>query len=217
LIYLLDLFGTFAFAVSGGFRAVKHELDLLGLSVLALATGIGGGIIRDVLLGINPPGSLKDERYLLVCLAGAFVVYVAAPRIAVRWNRVLVADALGLSVFAAIGAAKAESHGAGMLTTVMMAMLTACGGGVIRDLLVIELPAILKIDFYATAAMLGGFVYSISGHLGWSEPVRLTVTILLTLILRLLAMRMGISLPKVSSLPASPSQLTKMRKERKAP
>lgn len=212
LVHLLDVFGTLAFAVSGAFRAVKHELDLLGVIVLAVATGVGGGIIRDLLLGATPPVSLVDQTYILVCLLGAVLVFLMAPRIARRWDYVMAADAVGLSVFTAIGAAKAESCGAVPLTIIMMAMITASGGGLIRDLLVMEIPAVLKSDFYATAALIGGICYVLLGHLGVGAGPRLAGTIAVTLCLRALAMKYGMRLPRIKPLSDPPSRLTRQRK-----
>jgi uncharacterized membrane protein YeiH len=88
LIHLLDICGTLAFAVSGAFRGVKYEFDLLGFTVLAVATGVGGGIIRDLLLGSTPPVPLVDQTYILVCLLGASLVFLMAPKIAKRWDYV---------------------------------------------------------------------------------------------------------------------------------
>lgn len=212
LIFALDLVGTLAFAVSGAFRAIKYELDILGVIVLATATGVGGGIVRDVLLGTLPPNALQNELYLLLCLAGALSVFIAAPKIAVRWDFVMLADAVGLGVFTAIGAAQAELGGAGVFTVMIMAALTACGGGVIRDMLVREIPAVLTSDFYATAALIGGGCFVLLRSAGWDADARLASAIVVTLALRLVAMRYGISLPKVKRLPASPSQLTQLRK-----
>lgn len=212
MIHALDLIGTFAFAISGAFRAVKYELDVLGVMVLAVATGVGGGMIRDLLLGHAPPAALQNEVYLLICVCGALVVFLAAPKIAVRWDFVMLADAVGLGVFTAIGAAQAESSGAGIFTVMIMAGLTACGGGVIRDLLVREIPAILTSDFYATASLIGGASFLVLRPLGWTSDARLAVALMVTLCLRLIAMRYGISLPRVKRLPASPSQLTELRK-----
>ncbi|MGB3541864.1 trimeric intracellular cation channel family protein, partial [Rubrivirga sp.] len=106
MLYALDLAGTFVFALSGAFKAVRLRLDWLGVAILASLTGVGGGIVRDLLLGVAPPASLEDEAYILVCLAGAAAVVIGAPAVAARWNRVMVADALGLGLFAALGAAK---------------------------------------------------------------------------------------------------------------
>lgn len=211
MIHAIDIFGTLAFAVSGAFRAVKHELDLLGIVVLAIATGIGGGIVRDVVLGLTPPATLVDPMYVLVCLLGATLVFIAAPKIAARWDYVMAADAVGLSVCAAIGAAKTEQCGAMPLTVILMAMITSSGGGVIRDLLVMEIPAVLKSDFYATAALCGGACFVFLGWLGVGNSPRIACTIAVTLLLRALAMKYGLHLPRVKSLRASPSQLTRER------
>lgn len=212
ILSTLDILGTLAFAISGAFRAVKHELDLLGLMVLAIATGVGGGIVRDVLLGATPPTALKNESYLLVCIAGALLAILNKRRIASHWDLVMLADAIGLGLFAAIGAQKAEAMGAGPLTIILMAGVTATGGGVIRDLLVMEIPAVLKSDFYATAALLGGAVFFASGSLHWQLTTRLTVTVMVTSVLRIIAMNRGTELPRVKSLPESPSHLTRRRK-----
>ena len=180
--------------------------------VLAIATGVGGGIVRDVLLGATPPTALKNESYLLVCIAGALLAILNKRRIASHWDLVMLADAIGLGLFAAIGAQKAEAMGAGPLTMILMAGVTATGGGVIRDLLVMEIPAVLKSDFYATAALLGGAVFFASGSLHWQLTTRLTVTVMVTSVLRIIAMNRGTELPRVKSLPESPSHLTRRRK-----
>jgi len=212
LIHLLDIMGTFAFAVSGAFRAVKYELDVLGLTTLAVVTGIGGGITRDLLLGTTPPMVLVDQTYVLACLMGAALVFLMAPKIAQRWDFVMIADAVGLSVFTAIGADKAESCGAVPLTVMLMGTITACGGGVIRDLLVVEIPAVLKKDFYATAALIGSACFVFLGWFGVGTGRRFACTIIITLFLRILAIKYRMHLPRVESLPASPSQLTQQRK-----
>ena len=215
MLYTLDIFGTFVFAVSGAFRAVKYELDILGVLVLSVATGVGGGIIRDVMIGYTPPAALRDETYLLICCAGGLLVFLAPRKIAPRWDYVMLADALGLGVFAAIGAAKASLYGLGFVGIIIMAAMTATGGGVIRDVLVREIPAVLKNDFYAMAAMIGGACYVLAGNLGYSESIQLLCAAAATLFLRLMAMKYRISLPKVKSLSRSPSELTQLRKVEK--
>jgi len=212
MIYILDIFGTFVFAVSGAFKAARHELDLLGVLVLAIATGVGGGIIRDVTLGYTPPAAFQDEFYLIVCVMGGLVVFFAAGKIAPRWDCVMFADAVGLSVFAAIGAAKAQMYDLGGIGIIMMAAITATGGGLIRDVLVREIPAVLRADFYATATLLGGVFFIVAGRLGYSQSTQLLCAITATFLLRILAMKYNISLPRLHRLPKSPSKLTQMRK-----
>jgi uncharacterized membrane protein YeiH len=126
----------------------------------------------------------------------------------------MAADAVGLAVFAAIGSAKASLYGLGDIGVIMMAAITATGGGVIRDMLVREIPAVLRADFYATAALLGGACFVAAGRLGFGQGTQLICVIAITLCLRVLAMKYGISLPKLHSLPASPSQLTRLRKSK---
>jgi len=212
LTYLLDILGTLVFAVSGAFRAVKYELDILGVLTLAVATGVGGGILRDLLIGYVPPSALRDETYLLVCFLGGLIVFLAAPKIARRWDLVMAADAVGLGVFSALGAAKAAEFHFGPVGIVMMAVLTATGGGVIRDVLVREIPAVIRVDFYATAALGGGLCYLLGGPAGFSESFRLLFSLLVATGLRLVAMIYRINLPRVRSLPESPTALTSRRK-----
>lgn len=213
LLTTIDLLGTLAFALTGAFRAVKHELDWLGVAVLACITGIGGGIVRDILLGCTPPVALRQPMYLLVCLAGAALTIVAKRRIATLWNWVMVADALGLGFFAAIGAARAESAGATPLVVVLLAGVTAVGGGVLRDILVSEIPQVLKSDFYATAALIGGGVFWAFGLGGLAETPRLLITTALVFGLRLVAMRRRLELPKMSRLPTNPSRIANSGRE----
>ncbi|NNM67800.1 MAG: trimeric intracellular cation channel family protein, partial [Spirochaetales bacterium] len=135
LLTSLDLIGTFTFAVTGAFKAVKYELDILGVLSLAVITGVGGGILRDLLLGVTPPVVFLNEIYLVLCLVGGLTVFFIAPRIARWWNVVKIFDAVGLGVFAALGALKGFEHHLGVLGTLFMGALTAVGGGAIRDLL----------------------------------------------------------------------------------
>lgn len=213
-IDILDIFGTFVFAISGAFRAVKYELDLLGVTVLAVSTGVGGGIIRDIMLGQTPPVAISDQRYVITCIIGGLCAFIATKRIAQRWNMVMLADAIGLGVFAAIGASKAADASMGPVGIMLMAAVTATGGGVIRDILVREIPAVLTSDFYASAALLGGASFLLVESFTDNQALRLTACAVITILIRFLAMRFKISLPKVKSLPASPSQMTKQRKSK---
>jgi uncharacterized membrane protein YeiH len=212
LFYALDLFGTFAFALSGAFRAVKYELDILGVLVLATMTGVGGGVIRDMILGSTPAAVFLNEIYLFICLGGGLLVFVAANSIARRWDAVLFADALGLGVFTALGCAKAEQFGLGVAGVIFMGTLSACGGGVIRDMLVREIPAVIQADFYASAAILGGGTFVALKSAGVDFDAAMILSALVTIGLRLLAMKFHFHLPRVRSLEKSPSQIARDRK-----
>lgn len=213
-LFIFDLLGTFAFALSGAFKAVKYELDLLGLLVLATMTGIGGGMVRDVLCGDLPPGVLRNEVYFLVCIAGGLLVFFWGHHIAERWDIVRIADALGLGVFAGIGGLKGVDHGFGPIGIALVGAITATGGGVIRDMLVREIPMVIRTDFYATAVIIGCSVLPLMNALGAPRPALLATCILVTIVSRLIAMRFNLSLPRVHSLPQSPTDLTKQRREK---
>jgi len=200
----LDLLGTLVFAITGAFRAVKHELDILGVLVLAIFTGVGGGILRDICLGATPPFVFDHEVYLVICLAGGLLVYFTAPRIARWWQVVQLLDALGLGVFAAIGAMKGHHHHLGLLGVIMIGTVTAVGGGVIRDVLVTEIPAVLATDFYATAAAIGACTLYACKQLGIQDGAAMLLAVVTTLLVRLLAMYFRIRLPRVRNLPAPP-------------
>ena len=201
MLYALDLLGTFVFALSGAFKGRRYELDWLGITVLAVLTGVGGGLIRDMLLGATPPAAFQDEWYFVACLLGAAVVIIAAPKIAKRWNRVMLADAVGLGLFAALGAAKGAAHGLGPIGVVMMGALTATGGGVIRDILVGELPAILYKGFYATAAIIGAIMFVGIDAAGASESIALGAAAIICSALRFYALVKNVNLPKAERVP----------------
>ena len=203
LLTALDLAGTFVFALSGAFKAVRCGLDWIGVAVLATLTGVGGGLIRDVLLGDTPPASFRDERFLVVCLLGAVAVIVAARPLAARWNRVMVADAVGLGLFAALGAAKASAHGLGPIGVVMMAALSAVGGGVVRDVLVGERPAVLDRGFYATAALAGGALYVALDAIGAPPTASIWSAAAATTALRFAALVRNTNVPRVPLPPDS--------------
>ena len=209
--YTLDLFGTFIFALSGGFRAVKYELDILGVLILAISTGVGGGLIRDCLLGATPPASFKNEYYLIACILGGLMVFLWPQHLAYQWRKIIVSDALGLGLFTAIGAIKALQFGLGPVGVTMMAVLTATGGGVVRDVLVREIPSIIHSDFYATAALIGAVGLYCSYLLGASELTQTLVALTITTGLRLYAIKHKLSLPKATKLSASPSELNRKK------
>ena len=185
LLAVLDFAGTFVFALSGAFKGVRRGLDYLGITVLAVLTGVGGGIVRDVLLGATPPAVFRDERYLAICLGGAVAVLLFGRTISKTWNRVMLADAIGLGLFAAMGAAKGASFGLGPLGTIFCGALTAVGGGVIRDVLVGDRPAVLYKGYYATAAIIGAALLVFLGWLGVGETTRVAAAAITTSTLRL--------------------------------
>ena len=192
LIYLLDLLGTFAFAITGAYAALRKEFDIFGIFIAAFLTSLAGGTIRELLLGGVPP-YFHDNNYLLAVLLGilfAVVFYSALPRLR---SYIVVVDAIGLSTFAFIGAASAAAAGLGFFPIVLLATLTAAGGGVVRDIALRETPQIFYSDFYASPAILLGIVYSLSPQT-FSHGAPAYLLILSIFILRLLAVRFNIGL-----------------------
>lgn len=196
MLVLIDLLGTLAFAISGASKAIYYKLDWLGLLVMAIVTGVGGGITRDLLLGSTPPLALQNPNYIMVCIAGAFLTLVVQKRFRFFMKFVLIIDALGLGFFTAVGASKAAQMESGALAIVLLAMITAAGGGLIRDILVSEIPQVLRSDFYATAALLGGLLFLGLQNTTFSFPTQILITTFFTFIIRLIAIRQKFNLPK---------------------
>jgi uncharacterized membrane protein YeiH len=169
LIYLADLAGTFVFAIEGAEAAIRGHLDLLGVLVLAFATASGGGMIRDVLIGATPPSALRDWRYVTLAVAAGLLTFLLHALAAAPPEMLLtVLDALGLALFAVAGTQKALAYGIGPAIAVVMGMMTGVGGGTVRDVLLAHVPAVLRVDFYATAALIGSTVMVGGRSLGLS-------------------------------------------------
>lgn len=158
LLSVLDLTGIFVFAVTGGLVAVRKQLDLFGVLVLAGTTGLGGGFLRDVLIGATPPAALADWRYLLVPVAAGLLTFLYHPALGRRERTVNVLDAFGLAVFCVSGSLKAVDYGLGPLPAALLGMVTGIGGGMVRDVLAGRVPVVLRGELYATPALAGGLV-----------------------------------------------------------
>jgi uncharacterized membrane protein YeiH len=187
LLFAVDIAGTFVFAVEGATAAMRGNLDLLGLMVLAFATALGGGIIRDVLIGDAPPASLRDWRYAAVAFAGGAVVFFLHQFVqSIPGNVILVLDAAGLSLFAIAGTQKALVFGMHPFVAILLGTITGVGGGTVRDVLLAQVPSVLRADVYATAAMAGSAVMIAGCKAGtpreWAAAVGGTVCFLLRVI-----------------------------------
>lgn len=195
LIYLLDVIGTIIFAITGGVRGVRLKLDLLGVVVFSCTVGVGGGMIRDMLIGYVPVSAFRNEIYLLVCIITGLIVFFLAPLIRRGRNLIQICDAFGLGVFTAIGAAKGVEAGLTMPGIVLSGVMTAVGGGVIRDIMSTRIPAVLTSDFYATASLLGGILYLLLIPLKLPFFVMFLAVMIFVTGIRLLAIRYKVRLP----------------------
>lgn len=158
LLLVLDLIGTFVFALSGALTAVRRQLDLFGVLVLSFAAGNAGGITRDVLIGATPPAAIADWRYLGVSVLAGVITFYRYATIERLRNPVQLSDAAGLALFAVAGAQKALGFGLNPAMAALLGMLTGVGGGMLRDVLVSQIPTVLRADLYAVAALAGATV-----------------------------------------------------------
>ena len=197
LLLVADLAGTFLFALEGARRAIAGNLDFLGVMVLAFATALGGGIIRDLLIGDHPPASLRDWRYAATAfLAGGFVFFLYRTQQAIPESLIVVLDAAGLSLFAVAGTEKALAFKNNPLIAVLLGAITGVGGGTIRDILLAQVPVVLRADVYATAALLGSAVMVIARRLSLPPVLAATTGGIVCFSLRMLAVHYHWNLPK---------------------
>lgn len=194
-VALLDWFGVVVFAVSGALVASRKRMDVVGFALLGAVTGIGGGTLRDVLLGDLPVFWVREPAYLLACVAASVVVFLTAHIPQSRYRLLLWFDALGLSLFAIAGAERALLAGAGPVIAVAMGVVTATFGGIVRDVLGAESPVVLSREVYVTAALLGGTVF-VGGSLLLPREVAIAAGLLAGFALRGAALHWGWSLPR---------------------
>jgi uncharacterized membrane protein YeiH len=214
VLVILDLAGTFVFALSGAMLAIKHRLDLFGVLVLSFAAGNAGGIIRDVLLGATPPPAISDWRYIGVSLAAGLVAFAWAPVIDRLRSSVLVLDAAGLALFAVSGALKATAAGLNPAASILLGVLTGVGGGMLRDVLVSEVPAVLRGELYASAALAGAATVVLTGLLPLPTPIGAIAGAILCFVLRYLAIRRGWRLPVAGPLRRTDDERSRVERAR---
>lgn len=203
ILVVLDLLGIAVFAISGALVAVRKELDLFGVLVLAGITGLGGGFLRDVLIGATPPAALADWRYLLVPTAAGLVTFVYHPTLGRMERLVTVFDAAGLALFCVAGALKALDYGLGPLPAALMGMTTGIGGGMIRDVLAGRVPVIFRGELYATPALAGAAVAVVAHQLDITALVGTVAGAAVCLVWRLVAVRRGWQAP----MPTGPASV----------
>ena len=199
-IYVLDLFGTMAFAVTGAFKAIEHKADIVGIIILATITGLAGGTIRDVVFGKTLPNSLIDPTYVIITVISAIVLFLLYSKMKKHWNVFLKFDAVGLGVFTVIGATFAYNlFGMNFLIIVLSGMLTAIGGGILRDVFVNQTPIVFVKELYASASFIGAITFYFTLLITYEVYAATILGIILTTGLRLVAMKYNWNLPRVRS------------------
>lgn len=195
LLLILDLCGTFAFALSGAMAGIGQRLDIFGVLVLSFAASSFGGIGRDLLIGAVPPAALVDWRYLAVSLAAGLIAFFWSSLIEKLHHSVRLLDAVGLAFFAVAGAQKALAFGLHPVMAALLGMLTGIGGGVVRDVLLAQIPAVLRSDLYAVAALAGAAIVVAGSLLDLPIVMSALAGALVCFGLRVMAIRRGWQLP----------------------
>ncbi len=198
LLLTLDILGTFVFAMSGAAAGVKKQLDVFGVCVLAFVAATAGGLTRDLLIGAVPPAGISDWRYIVTSLAAGAVTFLWYPRVQRLNTVILVFDAAGLGLFAVAGTEKALAYGLNPAASALLGMLTGIGGGVVRDVLVNEVPVVLRSDLYALAALAGAAVVVLGALVHLPGGITAPVGAALCFAMRLAAIRRHVNLPVAS-------------------
>ncbi|MEU4497945.1 trimeric intracellular cation channel family protein [Streptomyces sp. NBC_00210] len=189
--HALDLAGIFVFAISGALLAVRKNFDVFGIAVLAEATALGGGLLRDLIIGAVPPAAFADLGYFLMPLVAAALVFFLHPHVERIQNGVNVFDAAGLGLFCVTGTTKAYEYGLSLTSSAVLGLTTAVGGGVLRDVLANEVPSLLRWDrdLYAVPAMVGATMVVLSIRFDALNAATSGLAVVTAFVLRLLAMR----------------------------
>lgn len=196
-IQILDLFGTMAFAVTGAFKAIEHKSDIVGIIILSTITGVAGGVIRDIIFGKFPPTVVINPLYMIVTVVTGIVIFILYPSIKIHWNLFLKFDAVGLGVFTIIGASIAYNiFGLNFLTMAFAGVLTAVGGGILRDVFVNEVPLVFVKELYASTSFIGVIILFVMLVMGINLYSATIPSILAVTSIRLLAMKYNWNLPR---------------------
>jgi len=197
LLLVLDLIGTFVFGLNGALTAVRTaRLDIVGVVTLGVITAVGGGIIRDVLIGAIPPATFRDWRYLALATCGALIAFVASRRLGRLETPIVVLDAVGLSVFAVMGTAKARLYGLETGPAILLGVVTAVGGGTLRDTLVGEVPSVLRSDLYAIPALVAAAITLVLVELRIYGLATALGAAAVCFVIRMLGVRYGLQAPR---------------------
>lgn len=189
ILNIIDFIGVTVFAISGGLTARDKQLDVFGVAAVAFITALGGGTLRDVLMGSTPVGWMVDPRYLIMIVAGFTVSMMFGKKVRELRRTFFIFDTIGIAVFTVLGLQKALTLGIHPVIAVMMGMISAVFGGVARDVICNEIPLIFRKEIYALACLIGGFIFIFLRFLEVGNTINILVTIVIIFALRLLAVR----------------------------
>ena len=196
VIQILDLFGTMAFAVTGAFKAIEHKSDIVGIIILSTITGVAGGVIRDITFGKLPPTAVVNPLYITITLSTAIVIFFLYPSLKRHSDLFLKFDAIGLGVFTIIGSIFAYNmFGLNFLAMSISGVLTAIGGGILRDVFVNEIPMVFVKEFYASASFLGVVILFTLLSISTNLSLAAIIAMIMTTSIRLIAVKFHWNLP----------------------
>jgi uncharacterized membrane protein YeiH len=200
IIFVLDLFGTMAFAVTGALRAIEHKYDIVGVIILGTTTGLLGGVMRDTILGIFPPYNFSDTIHVALTTITSTIIFFLYHRIKKYENMFNIFDALGLGVFTFTGASIAYSlFSTNIVLIIISSLLTAFGGGILRDVLVREPPIVFTKEVYALASFIGVILFLILVNVKVQFEFIAIAVIFVTTCIRLISIKLQLNLPKVET------------------
>ena len=190
-----DLIGVVVFGLSGGVMAVRKNLDIFGAAVLALCAGLAGGVFRDLIIGRTPPATFEHGGYFLAAITGGWLAFFGAPLLDKLRRPIMVLDALGLGLFAVTGCAAALAASLHPAAAILLGVATAVGGGIVRDLMVREIPSVFKEDIYALAALAGAAIIALADRLGLPFLPAALTAITCVFVIRMLSVKFGWKAP----------------------
>ena len=197
VIQILDLFGTMAFAVTGAFKAIEHKSDIVGIIILSTITGVAGGVIRDITFGKLPPTAVVNTLYITITVSTAIVIFFLYPSLKKHSDLFLKFDAIGLGVFTIIGSIFAYNmFGLNFLAMSISGVLTAIGGGILRDVFVNEIPMVFVKEFYASASFLGVVILFTLLSINTNLSLAAIIAMIMTTSIRLIAVQFQWNLPR---------------------
>ena len=196
-IYILDIIGTFAFAVSGALVASDKKFDLFGVVIIAFVTAVGGGMLRDVLINAHPINWIGDLNYVYIIFLAVVFTFLFKSKIAHLSKTMFLFDTIGLSVFTLLGLEKGLSFGLNPFVALIMGMISAVFGGVLRDVLTNKIPLIFKKEIYASACLAGGVSYLVLNFFNMSENIIFIFSTTIIVVIRVIAVKFKLQLPKI--------------------
>ncbi len=195
--FVIDILGTIAFAVSGVLVAMEKKLDIFGVLIIAFVTAVGGGTLRDMLIGSTPVFWMRDYYYISIIIGTVVFAVLFAKHLHNFRKTLLVFDAIGIGLFTMVGVEKGLAYDLLPIMCIALGTITACFGGVIRDILCNQIPAVFSKEIYATPCILGGIIYFVLMRLPFEDAYAYSIAIMVIIVVRLLALRFGISLPNI--------------------